>query len=194
VARGQVISAGCDGYLRVVDLYSGEQLKKIKLGGYVGASPAVHSGRAYVGTFENQVQAVDLEQGKVVWTYQNPERQFPFLSSAATDGKVVVLGGRDKLVHALDATTGKPRWSFAARSRVDSSPVLADGRVFVGLGSGEVVALDLESGNLLWKFDVGSPIVASPGVAAGRLVIGTSDGQLYCFGAARPRPAEAAGP
>jgi len=97
--------------LRVVSLADGSELRKIHLGGYVGASPALAGGRAFVGTFENEVRAVELESGKLLWTYSNPERQFPYLSSAATDGKLVVLGGRDKTVHAIDVSTGKARWT-----------------------------------------------------------------------------------
>jgi outer membrane protein assembly factor BamB len=190
VTAGQVVSAGCDGFLRVVDLGDGSELRRVALGGYVGASPALHSGRAYVGTFENEVLAIDLGRGEVVWRYENPERKFPFLSSAATDGKLVIVGGRDKLVHAIDAATGKAVWTYAAGARVDSSPVIAGSRVFIGVGGGEIVALGLESGEPVWKFDTGSPIVASPSVADARLVIGTTEGRLFCFGAAR---SEAAG-
>ena len=43
-----------------------------------------------------------------------------------------MLGGRDKMVRAIDVATGKPRWSFATRARVDSSPAIAGDRVVVG--------------------------------------------------------------
>ena len=43
----------------------------------------------------------------MVWTYRHPQRNFPFYSSAAVSGGRVFVGGRDKLVHALDARTGQ---------------------------------------------------------------------------------------
>ena len=64
---------------------------------------------------------------------------------SAADGNVV-LGGRDKMVHALEAKTGKPLWTFTTRARVDSSPAIAGGRVFVGSNDGGVYGLDLASG------------------------------------------------
>jgi outer membrane protein assembly factor BamB len=189
VAGGRVVSAGCDGFLRVVNLADGTVLSKLALGGYVGASPALQGKRAFVGTFENRFVAVDLERGEVAWSYEHPERKFPFFSSPATDGKLVVVGGRDKLVHALDAATGALVWTHAAGARVDSSPVIAGARVLVGLDSGALVALALRDGSVAWKFDLGAGIVASPVVASGRLVVGTTDGRLFCFGAAAPAPA-----
>ena len=81
--------------------------------------------RAYFGTFENEVLAVDLAAKKVVWRYQPKERQFPFYSSAAiADGKVI-LGGRDKVVHAIDAASGKAVWTFPTKARVESSAAVA---------------------------------------------------------------------
>ena len=50
---------------------------------------------------------VDLRTRKIAWRYRNPNREFPFYSSAALlDGRVFV-GGRDKSVHAINAATGK---------------------------------------------------------------------------------------
>ena len=47
--------------------------------------------------------ALNLTTHRVLWRYEHPERHFPFYSSAAVaDGKVVI-GGRDKIVHCLDA-------------------------------------------------------------------------------------------
>ena len=78
---------------RVVDARDGSEIKTIELGAYVGASPALRDGHAYVGTFGNQVLAVDLDEGSVLWSYENPTRKFPFYSSAAVGDELVVVGG-----------------------------------------------------------------------------------------------------
>jgi outer membrane protein assembly factor BamB len=182
-AGGTVISAGCDGYLRLVRAKDGEVIRKVDLAAYVGASPAVAGRRAYVGTFENQVLGVDLDGGTVLWRYENPERHFPFYSSAAMAAELLVVGGRDKLVHALRPDSGELAWKFEAGARVDSSPVLVGKRVLVATTAGLLAALDLESGEPVWKFDSGTGFLGSPAVAGGRLVIGDLDGLVYCFGA-----------
>jgi outer membrane protein assembly factor BamB len=174
--------AGCDGELRAIRVADGKQAFSIPSGGYTGASPALQGGRAFYGTFEDEVLGVDLEARKVAWRYQHPQRRFPFYSSAALGDGKVVLGGRDKHVHALDAATGKAAWTFATRARVDSSPAIAGGRVFVGSGDGRLLALDLKTGGLVESFEAGAGITASPAIAAGRLVVGTVDGQVHCFG------------
>ncbi len=125
---------------------------------------------------------VNLSTRRVAWRYTNPQRQFPFYSSAGAVENRLVLGGRDKHVHNLDARTGKALWTFATRARVESSPALASGRVFVGSSDGRFYVLDFYTGAKLWEFDAGSALTASPAIASGRIVIGSQDGRLYCFG------------
>ena len=85
-----------------------------------GASPAIEKDRAYYGTFNNDVLAVDLRTGTTVWRYEHPERHFPFYSSAAVTNGKVVLGGRDKMVHCLDTDTGT--WTRVADNVWDLAP------------------------------------------------------------------------
>jgi len=85
-------------------------------------------------------------------------------------------------VHALDAATGKRRWSFATRARVDSSPAVAGDRVVVGSGDGKLYVLDMQSGKKIWEFEAGAAITASPAIANGRIVIGDTDGRVYAIG------------
>ena len=112
-----VLVAGCDGYLRIINVHDGVERKKIELGDYVGASAAVLKDRAYVGTFGSQILGIDLQKAKILWRYEHPKYHFPFYASAAVTDDLVVVGGRDKLVHALKPQTGKLLWTFAARSR-----------------------------------------------------------------------------
>jgi outer membrane protein assembly factor BamB len=143
---------------------------------------ALADGTAYFGTFDNEVLALDLKTHSFKWRYKHPEREFPFYSSAAVSGGRVVVGGRDKMIHALDATTGKAAWTYMTRARVESSPAIAGSRVYVGSGDGRFYVFDLATGAKLWEYDMAGPLSASPAIAGGRIVIGSQDGRLVCFG------------
>ena len=190
VLDGTAYVSGCDGQLRGVRIGDGKQLLHVDAGAYTGASPALESssspampGRrfAYFGTFENEVLGVDLAAQKAAWRYEHPERKFPFYSSAALFEGKIILGGRDKLVHALDARTGKSLWTFTTRARVDSSPAISAGRVYVGSNDGKLYVLDVNTGKKLSEFEAGAPLSASPAIASGYLVIGSQDGVLYAL-------------
>jgi outer membrane protein assembly factor BamB len=90
------------------------------------------------------------------------------------------------MVHALDAETGRERWTYTAGGRIDSSTVIAGKRAFLATTGGEVLGLDLASGQKVWSWESGSAFTASPAVARGRLVISSLDGMVYCFGEGPP--------
>ena len=182
IINGAVVISGCDGYLRRINIADGVEQQKIALGDYVAASPAILNNRAYAGTFGNQVLCAGLESSEILWWYEHPDRNFPFYASAAVTADIVVIGGRDKMVHALNPQTGELLWTYPAKSRVDSSPVIVGERVFFGTMGGELVALNLNSGEKVWEFVIGAAIIASPSVVTGKLVIAADDGRIYCFG------------
>ena len=182
VVDGIAYFAGCDETFHAVRVADGREVFTAPIGSYVGASIALDGERAYFGTFDNEVLGFDLKSRKVVWRYSDPQRHFPFYSSAALSDGMVILGGRDKQVHAIDALTGKRRWAFAARARIDSSPAIAAGRVYVGSGDGRLYVLDLKTGAKVFEFDLAGPVSASPALASGRVVVGSQDGRVVCLG------------
>jgi len=184
IVDSTVVTAGCDGFLRRLDLEDGLEAGAVQVGDYVAASCAIDdSATAYFGTFGNQVVAVDLLSETIRWRYHGDDkRQQPFYASVALATDLIVVAGRDRLVHGLDPGTGNALWLFRVGARVDSSPVISGQQVFFGSSNGSIYALDVGSGIEEWRYDTGSAITASAAVADGRLVIGTEDGILYCFG------------
>lgn len=180
-AQNFAIVTGCDSYLRVLNIDDGTQIRQVNLGAYVGASAAVSGDHVYCGTYGNEILGVNLDTGEIAWRYQHPKRRFPFFASAALTKDMVIIGGRDKMVHALSPETGKSLWIYTAKSRIESSPVIVGKRAFLGTTRGTFIALDVSTGELVWEFATGSSIVASPSVADGKIYIGTEGGILYCF-------------
>jgi outer membrane protein assembly factor BamB len=184
VAEGVTFIAGCDEHLRVIDIKTGQQRFDFPLQTYLIASPAVIGDMLYVGTYASEVVAVDWKKKDVLWRYSTGSSEQPFHSSAAVTDQLVILGGRDKLVHAIDRATGKKAWTFPTRAKVDSSPAVVGDRVFVGSHDGNLYALGLADGKERWKFNAGKPISAGPAIGEGVLVVGSEsrDGKVYCFG------------
>ena len=181
-ARNFAIVTGCDSYLRVLNIDDGTQTQQVNLGAYVGASPAISQNRIYCGTYGTEILGINLDTGEIAWRYRHPKRRFPFFASAALTEDIVIIGGRDKMVHALSPETGESLWTYTAKSRIESSTVIVGTRAFFGTTHGMLIALDVSTGESVWEFATGSSIVASPSVANGRIYIGTEDGILYCFG------------
>jgi outer membrane protein assembly factor BamB len=181
ISDGLAFIAGCDQLFRAIRISDGLEMFNISSEAYTGASPALRGTSAYYGTFNNEVLMVNLKDHRIGWRYQHPQRKFPFYSSAAVVQDRIVVGGRDKMIHGLNGA-GKAVWTFATRARVESSPAIAGGRVFVGSNDGRFYVLSLNTGAKLWEFNAGAPLSASPAIGRGRIVIGSQDGRLYCFG------------
>jgi outer membrane protein assembly factor BamB/SAM-dependent methyltransferase len=68
------------------------------------------------------------------------------------DGKLFVASVDTHDVHALDAITGKPLWSFTTGGRVDSPPTIWRGRALFGSADGHVYCLNASDGKLVWRY------------------------------------------
>lgn len=69
------------------------------------------------------------------------------------------------------------------RAPVDASPVIADGKVFVGTQFGDFVAIDLETGEQLWVFEEPGAVSAPAAVFDGMVFFGDQDGFVFCLDA-----------
>jgi outer membrane protein assembly factor BamB len=137
-----------------------------------------------VGTYGNEVVAFKPGEGSIVWRYK--DRSFPFFSSPAVTSELIVIGGRDKRLHAIERATGKARWIFQTRGVIDSSSVICGETVLFGSADGRVYCVRLADGKEAWSYTIGASIIASPAVADGVVVIGAEDGSLYALGEGKP--------
>ncbi|MGH7342860.1 MAG: PQQ-binding-like beta-propeller repeat protein, partial [Candidatus Rokuibacteriota bacterium] len=84
----------------------------------------------------------------------NPFVRGPLTPPVAAGGIVVVAAPDRHRVTALDASTGKLRWSFTAGGRIDTPPTLDRGRCLFGAHDGSAYCLSASDGSLLWRFRV----------------------------------------
>ena len=122
IAYGRLYFTNNSGVMFAVNAKTGKRAWKLPIGRCVAASPAVADGTVYQ-SFLNR----------------------PPCNSEATPGR---LEGE---VIAFSAGFGKIRW----RTRLgptESSPLVADGRVYVGDWRGRVYALDEATGRVRWTF------------------------------------------
>lgn len=174
-----LVFGGCDAQLHVVNLKDGKLVHKIPTNAQIPASIATFGAMAYCGNYANEAVAFDVAGGTVAWVYK--DRALPFFSSPAVNERLVLIGSRDKHLHAIDRKTGDGVWKFATGGRVEGSPIVfADGVVF-GSGDGRLYAANLESGAELWQLDLGESLVASPAFGGHQIVIGGDKGTVFAI-------------
>jgi outer membrane protein assembly factor BamB len=150
------------------------------------SSPAIDaaSGRVYLGNNSMlSVLGANLwtfdAGGKTVWK-QSTSNGSIAASPLLTRGGLLVVGGFDGYIHAIDPKSTQELWSFAARDHVYASAAeLPDGTVVVPAADGTLYAFDPKSGSLRWEYDTLTPIRSSPAVDGdGNIYVGTGDGRL----------------
>jgi outer membrane protein assembly factor BamB len=112
-------------------------------------SPVVWSNRVFVTGADAQTREVfcfDADTGGVVWK-NAPDKYLATYSSPSISGRYLVVGEglhmtREARVVCLDRErNGAVVWTYTTKSHVESSPVIAGGRIFVVDRRKSVVAL-----------------------------------------------------
>lgn len=85
----------------------------------------------------------------------------------------------DGLVYAASGDL----WNCLTDSKIDSSPVVADGTVYIGSNDHRMYALDARTGRLIWRRDVDGEVDSRPAVADETVYIGSDDGKVYAVNA-----------
>jgi outer membrane protein assembly factor BamB len=91
--------------------------------------------------------------------------------------------GRDGEVIAMDAASGRKRWSQDTRRPLAAGPGVGGGVVAVGSSDGKVIALDPASGKKLWEVAVSSEVLAAPLVTGSSVIVRTVDGRVHALDA-----------
>lgn len=167
----------------------------------ITAMPVVSGGRVYAvaggdlwhGKPESWLHCInpsgsgDITQSGKVWTY--PFRSFGTATPAIKDG-LAYIAASDGVVHCVDTSSGKAVWTHDTGQEVWSSPVLADGKLYVTSRTGGFVVL--ATGRVkreLSSTRLDGALSASPAAASDTVYAATMR-TLYAFGL-RPQRASA---
>jgi len=163
--------------------------------------PAIEGDRLFVSNDSGRLLAIDINTGRTLWdsevvkTGKQGSRLFFWRRTAIEGGLtggpgvangLVVVGGRNGEVVAVDADTGVERWRTSVTSEVISSPLVTNGFVVVRSNDGRTFGLDAGDGTRKWVFDRGLPNLSVRGngspVAGGELVyLGYDDGTVIAL-------------
>ena len=147
--------------------------------------PVFHDGRVYVtaggdlwwGKRKGWLKCIDagttgdVTQTAEIWSY--PLGRETCATPAVYDGLVFVTDCGSR-VHCVDARTGKPCWTYQADGPIWASPMVADGKLYVGTRSGEFdVLAAARKKHLISSTETGEPISATVTPANGTLYVAT---------------------
>ena len=121
------------------------------------ASDVIRLGEnVYFVTLGNELVCVDLETGKVKWSfrssYTGSDDCLTCSSPAATGGRVF-FGGLDGFAYALDAQAGKLLWKRDLGAKVTTSAAIKGRDLYLGTAKRQLYSLNTESGDVLGEIE-----------------------------------------
>ncbi|MDB5451990.1 MAG: putative quinoprotein decanol dehydrogenase, partial [Caulobacteraceae bacterium] len=175
---------------------------------YPGGSygqPIVVGDHLFMTSRGGTMYALDAKSGCVHWKVENlVSRTTPMVvkSDLSPSGWVTFVGDRTRVVHAIDASTGKTIWKSGVlddhrSAGITGSPIYYNGQLFVPLTSGEegagtapnyqccsfrgsLVALDAKSGQQQWKqYVITEPLRPIRKNSAGTQLQGPAGGAIW---------------
>jgi outer membrane protein assembly factor BamB len=136
----------------------------------------------------------DLTGKAAVW-HRGGEDFHRSLSTVAVRGGLLFTADFSGYVYCLDAATGKPHWVYNSEGAIWGSPLVADGKVYVGNEDGDVAVLRAAPKlEVLSKVNLGSAVFSTPVARDGVLYL-TSRSKLFAIAEGiAPHPLTAAAP
>lgn len=171
---------------------NGAEIWRQNIGVPLRGAPTVVNGRFFTVSYDNQLYALNVEDGSVDWTHIGIAEDAGIIGAAspAVDSGVVVAPYSSGELVALRVENGRILWTdsltrtgrataLAELNDINGSPVIDRDVVIVAGHAGRMVAIDLRSGARLWEQDLAS--IQTPWVAGDFVFVVTTEAQVVCI-------------
>ncbi|HET9392029.1 MAG TPA: PQQ-binding-like beta-propeller repeat protein [Candidatus Rubrimentiphilum sp.] len=164
------------------------------------SSPTYGDGQVFVSGIEDAstgalregravVAAIDARTGRKAWVYMTKQAG-PYTQVGSAERAIAgtYAGGvyyqaiptHDELV-AFDGKTGRLLWTMTSIAPIKMSPVVSDGRVYVGDTAGLFYEIDARSGRIRTSRLFKQPFTTSPPIVIGNFVLVAGDSTVYAL-------------
>ncbi|MCM3869664.1 MAG: PQQ-binding-like beta-propeller repeat protein [Pyrinomonadaceae bacterium] len=209
----QVIHGQGDGWIRGYEALTGKKLWEFDLNpkesvwpktrNEVISTPVVYEEKVYIANGQDPehgegvghmycidaTKRGDITTTGMIWHYDKIRRS---ISTPAIKDGIVYQADFSGFLHALDAKTGQVYWTHDLFAAVWGSPILIDGKLYLGDEDGDVVIMqEGKTKKVVSEINMGSSVYSTPVPANGVMYI-TNRNQLYALAeipAAKPAAA-----
>jgi outer membrane protein assembly factor BamB len=206
----QVVHGQGDGWIRGYEAQTGKKLWEFdtnpkdsvwpKTRNEVISTPVIYDNKVYIANGQDPehgegvghmycidaTQRGDITKTGMVWHFDKIRRS---ISTPAIKDGIVYQPDFSGFLYALDAKTGKELWQHDLFAAVWGSPLLVDGKIYVGDEDGDVVIMaEGRTKKVIAELNMGSSVYSTPVPANGALFISNRN-QIYALSeAVAPKP------
>jgi len=207
VAEERLYTGAANKQLYCLDAETGKLIWRHEVGDWIRSQPAVDGEKVYVASTDGTLYCLSQKDGKVTLEWKTKVGTHQIFSDLALSNKEIFITSSDLYLFCIQTKDGAILWKHdlleekqrsvfkwtnaSNREQLgggndhQSSPIVADGKVFIGTPTHFVYALDHKTGYELWKFEVGGQIPATPVYSNDRIFFGDYGGTdfFYCVDA-----------
>jgi len=190
--NGRLYATNGAGDAKALDAATGEILWQVKPAGPLRGSPTIAFGQVYVMTQDNQILALDINDGSLLWNESGSATQsgvFGVAAPAAGQG-TVIAGYSSGELSAYRYENGRTLWADAlARTNIsttvssitdiDADPIIDSGRVYALGQGGRMAAYELVTGQRIWELNLAG--ISTPAIAGEWIFTLTDDARLLAI-------------
>ncbi len=160
---------------------NGEQLWRVEcLSGEVASSPCSSNGIIFGASEYAKLVAINGTDGNLLW---ESDEYLPEVASPVATKDNLFLATSYGVVAALDTQTGELRKKHELNTEFYSSPVIAEGKLYLFSNNGKMFIFSANSDfKLLNSFETGEQTFATPAFTDGKIVVRTQK-SIYCVAA-----------
>ncbi|MFI5807194.1 serine/threonine-protein kinase [Streptomyces sp. NPDC051561] len=162
--------------LYALDAADGTERWRLQTDAWVYSLKAAR-GTVVTGTRGGGVQAWEASNGQKLWELTGAQTDFETLEAGPAVHEDTVYVWQDARLRALDARSGRERWSYPIGDAASCGGVPVrvtsadDGYVYISAGT-RVLAVDQGSGRVRWHFEAPAVFLSAPAFAPGPAVTG----------------------
>jgi outer membrane protein assembly factor BamB len=198
----QVVHAQGDGWVRGYEALTGKKLWEFdtnpkdsvwpKTRNEVISTPVIYENVVYIANGQDPehgegvghayaidaTKRGDLSQSGRIWHYQKIRRS---ISTAAIKDGLIYLADFSGFLHCLDLKTGQPYWVHDMFAAIWGSPMVIDGKVYLGDEDGDITILNADKAmKVIAENNMGSSVYSTAVPANGALYI-VNRNQLFAL-------------
>jgi outer membrane protein assembly factor BamB len=189
---GKLYATNGIGEVKALNADTGEVLWKVTPAGPLRGSPTIAFGQLFVMTQDNQIIALNIADGSLVWDESGSTTQsgvFGVAAPSAGQG-TVIAGYSSGELSAYRYENGRTLWSDAlARTNIsttvgsitdiDADPIIDSGRVYALGQGGRMAAYELVTGQRIWELNLAG--ISTPAIAGEWIFTLTDDARLLAI-------------
>lgn len=173
VAGNRLIAIDEEGTVYALDMASGEEFWTHELTYPVYNAASSSDDLLFIPTTRGKLIVLDIATGDLVWDYTEPDSTIRFTSPAyAPETGMLVFGGTDGMIRALDAGSGEEIWRTLVHGATIAAPLLSAQTAYVStLRGGKLYALDTQTGSIVWTHELEGRIKSAMATQDGKIIV-----------------------